>query len=615
MPTETDDQTDDQEQEKLSIVNDLAIQVATINGSGSQSSNLVLLRALFLMGIPVGAKNLFPSNIAGLPTWFTIRVNRDGWVARKRDVDIMVALNPHTAKQDVEGLRPGAAVLYESSLGLESIRDDLIFYPAPFQELAGKVAKEARLRKLLANMVYVGVLGHLLGVDQRKVNAAIGKQFRGKKTAVELNRQSVEAGYEYAREHLIKQDRHLVKPMNRNRGKILIDGNAAAAIGSLFAGASVATWYPITPSSSLVEQLEGLLKKHRRTEEGKATFAVVQAEDELAAVGMALAAGWAGTRSLTATSGPGISLMSEFVGLGYYAEIPTVIWNIQRVGPSTGLPTRTSQGDLTSTYGLSHGDTRHVCLLPGSTTECFEFARVAFDLAERLQTPIFVLSDLDLGMNIWSTREFEYPDAPFDRGKVLRREDLERIGSFGRYRDVDGDGIPYRTLPGEEHPLAAYFTRGSGHDENAEYTESEEAYVRVMDRLARKFETARTVVPAPALSEASPPSPIGLIGFGSSDPAIEEARVALREQAGIECDYLRLRALPFQPSVLDFITGRQRVYVVEQNRDAQMLQLLRAEYGDRLPADVLRSLRHYNGLPLDAQTIVDHLREAETGTA
>ncbi len=615
MSTETAlaEEMANQEEENPTIVNDLAIQVATINGSGSQSSNLVLLRALFLMGIPVGAKNLFPSNIAGLPTWFTIRVNRDGWVARKRDVDFLVALNPQTAKPDVEGLRPGSAVVYESSLRLEQIRDDLIFYPAPFQELAGKVTRETRLRKLLANMIYVGVLGQLLGIDQRMVDAAIGKQFGRKKTAVSLNRQSVEVGYEYAREQLSKRDPHVVRPMDRNRGRILIDGNGAAALGSLFAGVSVATWYPITPSSSLVEQLEGFLKKHRKTADGKATYAVVQAEDELAAVGMALAAGWAGTRSLTATSGPGISLMSEFVGLGYYAEIPTVIWNIQRVGPSTGLPTRTSQGDLLSTYSLSHGDTRHVCLLPGSVTECFDFAGNAFDLAERLQTPIFVLSDLDIGMNIWSTKVFEYPRKPLDRGKVLRREDLDRIGSFQRYRDVDGDGIPWRTLPGEDHPLAAYFTRGSGHDESAEYTESEAAYVRVMDRLARKFETARSLVPEPVLSATDPPSRIGLIGFGSSDPAIEEARVILREQAGIECDYLRLRALPLQRSVLDFITERKRVHVVEQNRDGQLLQLLRAEYGDRIPEDVLRSLRHYNGLPLDAQTIVDHLQEAEVG--
>ncbi len=618
MPTETalaEETAHEDEAKPPEIVNDLAIQVATINGSGSQSSNLVLLRALFLMGIPVGAKNLFPSNIAGLPTWFTIRANRDGWVARKRDVDFLVALNPQTAKPDVEGLRPGSAVVYESSLHLERLRDDLIFYPAPFHELAGEVTRETRLRKLLANMVYVGVLGQLLGIDQEKVDAAIGKQFGRKKTAVGLNRQSVAAGYAYAREHLVKRDPWAVRPMDRNRGKILIDGNAAAALGSLFAGVSVATWYPITPSSSLVEQLEGFLKKHRRTADGKATYAVVQAEDELAAVGMALAAGWAGARSLTATSGPGISLMSEFVGLGYYAEIPTVIWDIQRVGPSTGLPTRTSQGDLLATYTLSHGDTRHVCLLPGSTAECFEFAGLAFDLAERLQTPIFVLSDLDIGMNIWSTEVFAYPEKPLDRGKVLRREDLERLGVFQRYQDVDGDGIPWRTLPGENHPLAAYFTRGSGHDESAEYTESEAAYVRVMDRLARKFETAREMVPEPVLSATDPPSRIGLIGFGSSDPAIEEARVILREQAGIECDYLRIRALPLQRSVLDFIVERKRVHVVEQNRDGQLLQLLRAEYGDRIPEGVLRSLLHYNGLPLDAQTIVDHLQEAEVGGA
>lgn len=604
------------ESEPERIVNDLAIQVATVNGSGSQSSNLVLLRALFRMGIPVGGKNLFPSNIAGLPTWFTIRANRDGWVARKRNVDYLVALNPQTAVRDVESLSPGSAVVYEEGLRLERRRDDLVFYPAPFQELAAEVTREVRLRKLLANMIYVGLLGELLSIEVEEIFGAIDSQFRSKKAAVELNRRAVEIGIRHARENLVKQDPFTLERMDGNRGKILIDGNAAAALGAMFGGASVATWYPITPSSSVVEQLTGFLKRYRKDQDGKATYAVVQAEDELAAVGMALAAGWAGARSMTATSGPGISLMSEFVGLGYYAEIPLVIWNIQRVGPSTGLPTRTAQGDILSTYALSHGDTKHVCLLPASTRECFEFGWKAFDLAERLQTPVFVLSDLDLGMNIWATEPFEYPDRPMDRGKVLSREDLERLGgTFQRYADVDGDAIPYRTLPGTEHPGAAYFTRGSGHDESAEYTESEEAYVRIMTRLDRKFETAREMVPPPVVDEAKPVSPLGIIGFGSSDPAIEEARNRLREDAAIEMDYLRPRALPFCPSVLDFITSRQRVVVLDQNRDGQLLQLLRAEYGDRLPPGVLRSLRHYSGHPMDAQTIVDYVTEMEIGAA
>ena len=604
----------DLESEPERIVNDLAIQVATVNGSGSQSSNLVLLRALFRMGIPVGGKNLFPSNIAGLPTWFTIRANRDGWVARKRNVDYLVALNPQTAIRDVESLAPGSAVVYEEGLRLERRRDDLVFYPAPFQELAAEVTREVRLRKLLANMIYVGLLGELLSIDVEEIFGAIDSQFRSKKAAVELNRRAVEIGIRHARENLVKRDPFTLERMDKNRGKVLIDGNAAAALGAMFGGASVATWYPITPSSSVVEQLTGFLKRYRKGPDGKATYAVVQAEDELAAVGMALAAGWAGARSMTATSGPGISLMSEFVGLGYYAEIPLVIWNIQRVGPSTGLPTRTAQGDILSTYTLSHGDTKHVCLLPASTRECFEFGWKAFDLAERLQTPVFVLSDLDLGMNIWATEPFVYPDRPMDRGKVLTREDLERLGgTFQRYADVDGDAIPYRTLPGTEHPGAAYFTRGSGHDESAEYTESEEAYVRIMTRLDRKFETAREMVPPPVADQAEPVSPLGIIGFGSSDPAIEEARTQLREEAAIEMDYLRLRALPLAPSVLDFITARQRVVVLDQNRDGQMLQLLRAEYGDRIPSGVLRSLRHYSGHPMDAQTIVDYVTEMEIG--
>lgn len=604
----------DIESEPERIVNDLAIQVATVNGSGSQSSNLVLLRALFRMGIPVGGKNLFPSNIAGLPTWFTIRANRDGWVARKRNVDYLVALNPQTAVRDVESLSPGSAVVYEEGLRLERRRDDLVFYPAPFQELAAEVTREVRLRKLLANMIYVGLLGELLSIEVEEIFGAIESQFRSKKAAVELNRRAVEIGIRHARENLVKRDPFTLERMDKNRGKVLIDGNAAAALGAMFGGASVATWYPITPSSSVVEQLTGFLKRYRKGPDGKATYAVVQAEDELAAVGMALAAGWAGARAMTATSGPGISLMSEFVGLGYYAEIPLVIWNIQRVGPSTGLPTRTAQGDILSTYTLSHGDTKHVCLLPASTRECFEFGWKAFDLAERLQTPVFVLSDLDLGMNIWATEPFEYPDRPMDRGKVLTRADLERLGgTFQRYADVDGDAIPYRTLPGTEHPGAAYFTRGSGHDESAEYTESEEAYVRIMTRLDRKFETARELVPPPVVDQVEPVSPLGIIGFGSSDPAIEEARTQLREEAAIEMDYLRLRALPLAPSVLDFITARQRVVVLDQNRDGQMLQLLRAEYGDRIPSGVLRSLRHYSGHPMDAQTIVDYVTEMEIG--
>lgn len=597
------------------IVNDLTIQVATVNGSGSQSSNLVLLRALFRMGIPVGGKNLFPSNIAGLPTWFTIRANRDGFVARKREVDFLVALNAQTAEKDVADLSPGKAVLYEDTLRLERLRDDLIFYPVPFQELAGQVAKEVRLRKLLANMIYVGVIAELLSMDLEEIHGAIDTQFKGKKTAVTLNRRAVAIGAEYAREHLEKRDAYAVARMDANRGKILIDGNAAAALGSMFGGVSVATWYPITPSSSVVEQLTGFLDRHRRDEEGKATYAVVQAEDELAAVGMALGAGWAGARAMTATSGPGISLMSEFVGLGYYAEIPVVIWDIQRVGPSTGLPTRTAQGDLLSTYTLSHGDTQHVCLLPATVTECFDFGWRSFDLAERLQTPIFVLSDLDLGMNIWATDPFDYPAKPPDRGKVLTREDLERLGSFQRYGDVDGDAIPWRTLPGTDHPAAAYFTRGSGHDENAEYTESAEAYVRIMDRLARKLETARELVPQPVVDEPETPNPLGIIGFGSSHPAIEEARAFLRREAGIEVDYLRPRALPLASSVLDFIVRHRRVVVLDQNRDGQLLQLLRAEYGDRIPEGSLRSLRHYSGQPMDARTISDALADAFPGSA
>src|SRR3990170_3249235 len=462
---------------KPALINDFSIQVATVNGSGSQSSNSVLMRSIFQMGVPVGGKNLFPSNIQGLPTWFTIRANKKGYIARRKEIDLLVAMNPATAREDVASLEAGAAVVYEETLGLGKLRTDLVTYPVPFAELAKEVVEDTRLRKLLTNMIYVGVVGYLLSIDRKEIRTAIEKQFAGKAKAVGLNVKAVDVGFEYAAKHFQVSDTLRVERMNKSAGKILIDGNAAAAIGAMFAGVTVVTWYPITPSSSLVEQLIEYLKDYRIDEAtGKATFAVVQAEDELAAIGMVLGASWAGARALTSTSGPGISLMAEFIGLGYYAEIPAVVWNIQRVGPSTGLPTRTSQGDVLSSFLLSHGDTKHILLFPSSVSECFELASTAFDLAERFQTPVFVMSDLDLGMNVWMSDPFPYPEKPIDRGKVLSASDLEKVGSFGRYRDVDGDGIPYRTLPGTNHPLAAYFTRGSGHNEKARYSEKAEDY-------------------------------------------------------------------------------------------------------------------------------------------
>ncbi len=473
------------------IVNDFSIIVATVNGSGSQSANSVLLKSIFGMGVPVSGKNLFPSNIAGLPTWYTIRASKDGYVARTRDVQILVALNPETAKDDILNLARGGAAIYEENMNLKQYREDVVCYPVPFDKITASVCPEAKLRKLVKNMVYVGVVAQLLDLDLGVVEKGVKKQFAKKQKVFDLNFGAVKAGYDYAQQKLVKHDPYFIEHSDQTTGKIIIDGNAAAGMGAVFAGVTVVAWYPITPSTSLIEATTDLLKKFRVTPEGKATFAVVQAEDELAAIGMVLGAGWAGARSMTSTSGPGISLMGEFSGLGYYAEIPGVIFDVQRTGPSTGMPTRTQQSDLLSTVFLSHGDTKHIVLLPGSVRECFDFGFEAFNIAERFQTPVFVLTDLDLGMNNWMSDPFDYPDKPLDRGKVLTAEDIGRMGGFARYRDVDGDGIGWRTLPGTMHPKASYFTRGSGHNDAAGYTEKPDEYQEVMDRLARKFENAR----------------------------------------------------------------------------------------------------------------------------
>ncbi len=591
------------------VVNDFSLQVATVNGSGSQSANNVLLRSIFAMGIPVSGKNLFPSNIAGLPTWYTIRASKHGYIARKEDIDILIAMNPETAQEDIESLRPGAVAIYEENLNLKQYRDDVICYPVPFDKITAEACPESRLRKLVRNMVYVGVAAKLLSVDLQKVEDSVRRQFARKQKAADLNWGAVQAGYAYAENSLVKTDPFAVEPMHLTDGKIIIDGNAACALGAMFAGVTVVSWYPITPSSSVVEQLIDFLKEHRIEEDGKASFAVVQAEDELASIGMVLGAGWAGGRAMTATSGPGISLMAEFAGLGYWAEIPGVIFDIQRVGPSTGLPTRTMQGDILSTAVLSHGDTKHVLLLPCSVKECFEFGIAAFDLSEQLQTPVFVLSDLDLGMNNWMSDRFEYPEKPINRGKVLTAEDLNRLGGFGRYRDVDGDGIPYRTLPGTDHPKASYFTRGSGHNEDAKYSERPEDYKGMMDRLAHKFETARTMVPAPQIVDNGT-SKVGIIAYGTSDYAVLESRDQLKKEYGVATDYLRIRAYPFAKEIHEFIASHDRVYIVEQNRDAQMLSLLKLD----LPAEQtvkLRSILHYNGLPIDARSITQQYTQQE----
>lgn len=586
------------------VVNDFSIQVATANGSGSQSSNTVLLRAIFQMGVPVSGKNLFPSNIAGLPTWYTIRASREGFVARKKEIDVLVAMNPETAEEDVRALPPGAAAVYDAPLALERVRDDLVLYPVPFDRIVEPVTTDGKLRKLLRNMAYVGVLARLLAIDLTEVEAAIARQFGKKVKARDLNLAAARAGFDHAG-GIEKRDPFAIRRMDATRGKIVIDGNSACALGAMFAGVTVVTWYPITPSSSLVETLVGYLKRYRVGPDGKATYAVVQAEDELAAVGMVIGAGWAGARAMTATSGPGVSLMSEFAGLAYYAEIPAVVFDVQRVGPSTGLPTRTAQGDVLSTAFLSHGDTQHVLLLPGSVEECFTMAGEAFDLAERLQTPVFVLTDLDLGMNVWMADPFPYPERPLDRGKVLSKEDLDRLGGFARYRDVDGDGIGWRTLPGTDHPKAAYFTRGTGHDDAAGYSESPVVFERNMERLARKLETARSLVPAPEL-HGSGGARVGVIAYGSSHPAVVEARAQLLAERGLETDYLRVRGYPFARAVHAFVERHDRVYVVEQNRDGQLAALLKLDLAPEL-APRLRPVAHVHGLPLDARSVTDEI--------
>jgi len=589
------------------IINDFSIEVATVNGSGSQTANSVLLRAIFQMGIPVSGKNLFPSNIAGLPTWFTIRASSKGYIARRKYTDIMVVMNPETAAADVAKMGPGSMIVINDSIAVPEIPADRFVYSVPMKSLIEGITTNVKLRRLVVNMLYVGVLAELLRIEEAEVDRALTAQLGHKPKALELNLQAVRAGWAWARANLKKTDPFRLERMNETAGKILIDGNTAAAMGAMFGGVTVVSWYPITPSSSLIEALIGFLDKYRRDENGKATCAVIQAEDELAAIGMVLGANWAGARAMTASSGPGLSLMGEFAGYGYYAEIPAVVWDIQRVGPSTGLPTRTAQSDVAMVYQLSHGDTRHPILLPSSVKDCFDYGIQAFDLAERLQTPVFVLSDLDIGMNNWMSDPFDYPEKPWDRGKVLDDESLKKVENWGRYKDVDGDGIPYRTLPGIKDPRGAYFTRGSGHDEMAHYTENPEAYSRVMARLKKKFDTARTLVPPPVV-EDDKTAKVGIIAYGSTHWAIVESRDQMREQR-LPTSYLLLKALPLTQDVQAFVERHERVYVVEQNRDGQMADIIRLE----MPALAarIRSVCSYDGLPINARTVSDAILEQE----
>lgn len=600
------------------IVNDLSIEAATVNGTGSQSSNNILAKSLFRMGIPISAKNLFPSNIQGLPTWFTIRVSRHGYTARKKELDWLIGMNPATWEKDVAALRPGAVVMWNSNeLPAAPVekRGDLIAYPIPMADCIKGVAADAKLKKMLINMVYVGAVTHLLGIEEEVVLKVIADNFKSKQKAIDVNVACLRAGIDYAKASLQKRDPYRVERMDANGDKILIEGNTSAALGCLMGGATVMGWYPITPSSSLAEALIALAKKHRADAANDSIrFADVQCEDELASIGLVLGAGWAGARAMTTTAGPGISLMSEFIGFGYYAEIPGVIFDVQRVGPSTGLPTRTAQGDVTAAAWCSHGDTEHLVLHPGGPEECYEFARIAFDYAEQFQTPVFVLLDLDLGMNSWMAQPPEYTNAPFRRGKVMTAEKLDQLKaagkSWGRYLDLDGDGIPWRTLPGNPHPDAAYFTRGSGHDEYARYTEDPDAYRRNMDRIRRKIEGSRGALPQPLL-ESAPGARIGIIAYGSTHNAMREARDQLAA-AGVAADYLRIRATPLATGAIEqFFAAHERVYVVEQNRDGQMETMIRAVLRAPGAVDKIRPVRHYTGFPIDARSISDGILEQE----
>ena len=584
------------------VINDFSIIVGTKNGSGSSTANNTILRAIFKMGIPVSGKNLFPSNIQGLPTWYTIRANKDGFTARREEQEIVIAMNPDSFARDLASVAPGGAFYYADDIKQPITRADIAVYPLPIKQLVKSDPNvPSDFRELVGNMVYVGALAQMIGIDLEKIYAALEFHFKGKQKPIAMNFNTVKAGAEWAKTNLEKKDPFYLEPMDKTDGWIMADGNTAAAIGSIFGGVQFAAWYPITPASSLAESLNDYLPLLRQREDGKHTYAVVQAEDELAAIGMAIGAGWTGLRAMTSSSGPGISLMTEFAGLAYYAEVPVVIWDVQRIGPSTGLPTRTSQGDLSFVNSIGHGDTQTIILLPGNVDECFEFGWRAFDVAEQLQMPVFVLSDLDMGMNQWMSKPFQYPDTPIQRGKILWDKDIEELkGNWGRYLDKDGDAIPYRTVPGNRNPMSSWFARGTGHDEQARYSEDSAVWLRNMDRLKRKYQTARQYVPAP-VTYTRPGATVGIIGFGSTEAAILEAVHQLDTDHGITADFLRVRAVPFTQEVTDFINNYDQIFVVEQNRDGQLNQILSMEYPEQ--AAKFRSVAYGDGLPAAAKWV------------
>lgn len=594
-----------------SVINDFAFSVATKNGSGSQTSNSVLVMSLFRMGIPVNGKNLFPSNIKGLPTWYTIRANKDGYTARKAVTEIVVAYNDLTATEDVATLPAGGVCIITDKIAkVTQHRDDISYYEIPVAKLMKGTDVPSAFRKLVENMTYVGVAAKLFDIPLDIIYDVLLANFKGKEKPAKMNFDIVQLAYDWTAENIEKTDPYHFEKMDGTAGKIMITGNDAGALGAVFGGVNVVAWYPITPSTSLVDGILGY-RHLRQTEDKENTIAVIQAEDELAAAGIIIGAGWAGARSMTATSGPGISLMAEFTGLANFAEIPTVIWNITRMGPSTGMPTRTSQGDLMFTHFLGHGDSRQVCLMPGNPAEAFEFGWKAHDIAEALQTPVFVISDLDLGMNNWMSDPFEYPDKPINRGKILNADELRSFidehGKWGRYMDVDGDGVAYRTVPGTDHPFSAYFTRGTGHNEMAVYSERSDDWVVNMNRLKTKMETARVMLPQPIV-ETQEGAEIGILTFGTNEAAIQEARDLLLID-GIKTSYMRVLALPLSKDVDQFIKDYKRVYVVENNFDGQLNQIIRIDH----PEDIshVKSLALGDGLPMTPSWIVDSIKEQE----
>lgn len=593
------------------IVNDFSIVVGTVNGSGSQTSNSTILRALFKMGIPVSGKNLFPSNIQGLPTWYIIRASKDGHIARREEREIVIAINPNSFEKDQASVMPGGVFFYDDSIKSPITRSDIIVYPMPVKQIVRNDPNvPANLRDMIANMVYVGILAQMIGIDMEKIEAALSFAFKGKRKAIDLNLNVAKSAALWAKENLEKKDPYYIEPMDKTVGLIMTDGNTAAALGSIYGGVQFVGWYPITPATSLAEELNEYLPKLRKSADGKDTYAVVQAEDELASIGMSIGAGWAGLRAMTSTSGPGLSLMTEFVGLAYFAEIPVVIWDVTRIGPSTGMPTRTSQGDLNFVANMGHGDTDNIILLPGSVNECFEFGWRAFDIAERVQTPVIVLSDLDFGMNQWMTEPFQYPDVPMDRGKVLWEEDLKKLTEpWGRYLDKDGDGIPYRTLPGNRLPGSSYFTRGTGHDAYARYTEDEDVWEANMERLKKKFRTAKQYLPKPVI-ESLDGAKEAIIAFGSTLPAVQEARVLLEKENGRKMNLLRLRALPLADEVKEFVQKQDKVFIVEMNRDGQLYEQLVIAMPEL--ATRLVSVAYSDGMPPTAKRIINEILGKET---